>query len=83
MQYIEVLCIIALCIARDGTFGGPEIVTFLERRPDSSKRCEYRVLGTNRTGTMEKELVAIEEEGFTLIDLAQANELTAVLERLQ
>ena len=32
---------------------------------------------------MEEELVPIEEEGFTLVDIAQASELTAVLERVK
>lgn len=70
-------------LRRDRTFGPPELVAFLERASESSKRCEYRVLGTSRTGTMEEELVAVEEEGFTVIDMAQGSELAVVLERRQ
>jgi hypothetical protein len=32
---------------------------------------------------MEEELVAVEEEGFTVIDMAQGSELAVVLERRQ
>lgn len=68
-------------VTRERTFGPPELVAFLERPPDSSRRCEYRVLGTSRTGTMEDELVPVEDEGFELVDITQAGELAAVLER--
>jgi hypothetical protein len=68
-------------LTRTRAFGLPEIVAFLERPPDSSRECEYRVLGTSQTGKLEEELVPVEEEGFKLVDLAQGNELAAVLER--
>jgi hypothetical protein len=75
-------CLIpGMTLARDRIFGPPEIVAFMERAPGSSRRCEYRLLGTSRTGTMEQELVTVEALGFELIDVTQANELTAVLER--
>ena len=70
-------------LSRNRTFGIPELVTFLERPPESSRECEYRVLGTLRTGKVQDELVALEEEGFKLVDITQASELAAVLERVQ
>ena len=70
-------------LTRKRAFGPPEIVAFVERGSELSRRCEYRVLGTSRTGKLGGELVALEEEGFTLVDIAQASELTAVLERAQ
>jgi hypothetical protein len=68
-------------LARNRAFGIPELVAFLERPPESSRECEYRVLGTSRTGKMQEELVVLEEEGFKLVDITQASELAAVLER--
>ncbi len=68
-------------LSRDRVFGPPEIVVFMVRSKESTRRCDYRVLGTNKTGTMESELVPIEEEGFKFVDIAQASGLTAVLER--
>ncbi len=68
---------------RERSFGLPELVAFVERGSELSRRCEYRVLGTSRTSKMEDELVAVEEEGFILVDIAQASELAAVLERAQ
>ena len=69
-------------LSRDRVFGPPEMVAFLERAPESPRRCEYRMLGTNKTGTMENELVPIEEEGFKLVDITQASGLSALLERV-
>jgi hypothetical protein len=70
-------------LTRTRTFGPAELVAFLERAPGSSPMCEYRVLGTSRTGTMEDEVLAAEEKGFAVADMAQAGELAVVLERRQ
>ncbi len=68
-------------LSRKRVFGVPEIVLFMERVPGSSRRCEYRVIGTGRTSTMEKEILEAVEEGFAVLGIAEASELTAVLER--
>lgn len=78
----EGYCLIpGLMLSRNRAFGPPELVAFMERRPDSSEQCEYQLLATNRTGTLGRELVEVEELGFELLDITQTNELTAVLER--
>lgn len=70
------------------TFGGDEVVVILERaRRDERARFEYLLLGTSRTGTMQKELSAAGKDGFELVGLTVAgtafggNELVAILRR--
>lgn len=46
-----------------------EQVAILEQQPKSSRRYEYKVLATGRTGTLQKEVAAAAAEGFTLTAL--------------
>lgn len=46
-------------------FGGSETVVIMKRTPEASKgRFSYRLLATNKTSTMQKELQAAGNEGF-------------------
>ena len=52
----------------DSSFGGREVVAIVEHGPeDSGRRYEYRLLGTSKTSTMEKELKQAGAEGFDLM----------------
>jgi hypothetical protein len=52
----------------DTTFGGDEVVIILEREKDSAPRkWEYKLLATNKTSTMQKELQEAGEAGFQFI----------------
>jgi hypothetical protein len=53
------------------TFGGSEVVCILERdRADAARtRYEYKLLATKKTSTLQKELQAFTEQGFTLVGL--------------
>jgi hypothetical protein len=44
--------------------GGKEVVAVLERAADAAPRYEYRLLATNRTATMQKELQEAADAGF-------------------
>ena len=54
-------------------FGGREVVVVLEREREGPRPIvEYRLLATNRTSTMERELDAIGEEGYEIVGLTVA-----------
>ncbi len=48
-------------------FGGDEIVVILERKRDSRVHYEYKLLATNKTSTMEKELQEAASTGFQFV----------------
>jgi hypothetical protein len=68
-------------------FGGSEAVVVMVRNGPSGQRYEYRLLATNRTTTMQKELQAAGDEGFeyrgqTVFKAAfGGTELVVILER--
>jgi hypothetical protein len=70
------------------TFGGREVVVILERDREAEKRAwEYKLLATNKTGTMQKELTEAGEAGFTFVGVTVAEtsfggkEVVAILRR--
>jgi hypothetical protein len=48
-------------------FGGSEVVTVMQRAEGAPARFEYRLLATNKTGTMQKELQAAADAGFRYV----------------
>jgi hypothetical protein len=57
-------------------FGGKEVVAILERPRDlKAQRFEYRLLATNKTSTMQKELQEAGEQGFEFVGLTVAKTL--------
>ena len=70
-------------------FGGKEVVVILERSADArvSERFEYRLVATNKTSTLDKELAAAGGAGFQFVGMTVAetvmggNELVAILRR--
>jgi hypothetical protein len=49
----------------DTTFGGREVIVIMERDRDSKEpSVEYKLLATNKTGTMQKELSEAAEAGY-------------------
>jgi hypothetical protein len=46
------------------TAGGSEVVVVMHRLPAGSPRRSYKLLATNRTSTMEKEMQALGQEGY-------------------
>lgn len=50
------------------SFGGQEVVCILERDMDAQpERWVYKLLATKKTGTMQKELSQVAEEGFQFV----------------
>ncbi len=72
----------------ESLFGGKEVAVILERLPgDEGKRVEYRLLATNRTSTMAKELNEAGGAGFRLLGMVVGQtalggrELICILEK--
>jgi len=68
-------------IAKKQVFGGDEIVVVLEKAPKSSSRYTYRFLATQRTSTMEKEILEAEEAGYVLVGICSRSEHMAIMEK--
>jgi hypothetical protein len=56
----------------NSAFGGREVAVILERPGGDAKRVEYKLLATNRTSTMEKELKEVGTAGYRLVGLTVA-----------
>jgi hypothetical protein len=71
------------------TFGGKEVVAILERNEDApaTAKHEYRLLATNKTSTLQKELAEAGDQGFAFVGMTVAqtsvggNEVVAILRR--
>jgi hypothetical protein len=73
------------------TFGGKEVVTILEldRSLKVRPKYEYKLLATNKTSTMQKELQAAGAEGFEFVGVTVGNtamggrEVVSILRRIE
>jgi hypothetical protein len=71
------------------TFGGKEVVVILERDKDAKAtgRFDYRLLATNKTSTMQKELAEAGGAGYQFVGMTVAetliggSEVVAILRR--
>jgi len=70
------------------TFGGDEVVVILERNKDKEPVFyDYKLLATQKTGTMQKELTEAGNEGFEFVGLTVSsttfggNEVVSILRR--
>ena len=71
------------------TFGGKEVVVVLERDKsvEQPTRCEYRLLATKRTSTLQKELSEATAAGFGFVGVTVADtaiggdEIVSILRR--
>ncbi len=51
----------------DTAIGGKEVVVLMEKTPANANRYEYRVLATNKTSTLQKELQEAADAGFHVV----------------
>jgi hypothetical protein len=73
----------------NSTFGGKEVVVILERDKEAPPRgtFEYRLLATNKTGTLQKELTEAGSAGYEFVGMTVADtlvgghEVVAILRR--
>ena len=62
-------------------FGGTEIALIMEKAPGQELEFEYRLLATQRTSTMQKEVSQARSEGFELVAMVSRGEHIVILER--
>jgi hypothetical protein len=68
------------------SFGGKEVVVLMQKAPGTTRR-EYRLLATNKTSTLQKELQEAGDAGFVFVgqtvfeSLFGGKEVAAILER--
>ena len=60
---------------------GDELLVLMEKRSADSAKAQYRLLATERTGTLQKEISSAARDGYALIALAKTGEHIAILER--
>lgn len=58
-----------------------ELLVIMERGPETVPGLIYRVLATNRTGTLQKEMSDTADSGFELVALVSRGEHVAIFER--
>jgi hypothetical protein len=71
------------------SFGGKEVIVIMERERDAAdRRIEYKLLATNKTGTMQKELSEVAAAGFRFRGVTVGkttfggNEVVVITERI-
>ena len=57
----------AAVMGGETAFGGKEVVAVMQRTPSSTQKFEYRLLATNKTSTMQKELQEAGDQGFKFV----------------
>jgi queuine/archaeosine tRNA-ribosyltransferase len=68
-------------IAKAQVFGGVEIVMIMEKPPKVTKQYEYKLLATNLTSTLQKEVSQAQEAGFVIVGMVSRGEHMVVMER--
>ena len=62
-------------------FLSTEIVVIMERLPKPERRYQYKLLATNRTSTMQKEITEAKEAGYRIVGMVSRDEHMVVMER--
>lgn len=68
-------------IAKKSFMGGVEIVMIIEQAPKATRQYEYKLLATNLTGTLQKEVTAAVAAGFVVVGMVSRDEHMVVMER--
>ncbi len=68
-------------IAKKQLIGTVEIVVLLERLPKPDKQYEYKLLATNKTGTLQKEVSEAQAAGFVLVGMVSRGEHMVIMEK--
>jgi hypothetical protein len=68
-------------ILSSGRRDSGEIVVVMERAPKAEKQYEYKLLATQATGTVQKEVSEAAAAGFVLVGLVSRDEHMVVMER--
>jgi hypothetical protein len=68
-------------IAKEQLFGGTEIVMIMEKSPGEQSFFEYKLLATNRTSTLQKEVREAKDAGYLIVGMVSRGEHMVVMER--
>jgi len=68
-------------ISKEQMFGGVEIVVLLEKEPNSTKRYDYKLLATSRTGTLQKEVTDAMQAGYVIAGMVSRGEHMVIMEK--
>ena len=68
-------------ISKKQIIGGVEVVVVLERPPNLEKRYQYKLLATNRTSTLQKEVAQAQAEGYVLVGMVSRGEHMVIMEK--
>ncbi len=68
-------------IAKQGMFGGPEIVCLLEKAPNSTEKFRYRLLATTLTSTLQREVTRAKEDGYELLGMVSRDEHIVIMQK--
>jgi hypothetical protein len=68
-------------IAKEQLFGGIEIVMIMELPPKVKRKYQYRLLATNRTSTLQREVTEAKEAGYVVVGMVSRGEHMVVMER--
>ncbi len=68
-------------IAKKQLVGPVEIVAILEKPPVITKKYDYKLLATTLTGTLQKEVSAMETAGYVIIGMVSRDEHLVIMER--
>ena len=72
----------ATMMSKSARFGSDQIVLIMEKAPNSTDVYEYLLLATDRTSTMQEEIMTAIADGFEVIGMASRGEHVVILERL-
>jgi hypothetical protein len=68
-------------IAKQQLIGPPEIVVLMERPPVVRKQYDYKLLATNLTGTLHKEVTETQAAGYVIVGMVSRGEHMVIMER--
>ena len=68
-------------IAKKQMLGGVEIVMIMERLPKPTTNYEYKLLATNLTSTLQKEVTEAKAMGYVIVGMVSRDEHMVVMER--
>lgn len=68
-------------IAKKQMLGGVEIIMIMERPPKPTRRYEYKLLATNRTATLQREVTEAKAAGYVVVGMVSRDEHMVVVER--
>ena len=65
----------------ESAFGGEEVVSIVERGAAAESEYVYRLIATQRTSTLQKEVTEAQGEGFRIVGMVSRGEHMVVMER--